>query len=136
MSEQEFFRKFLNQRKRDLLNLQEYLDNYLSTFPVFGFNTAKYDLNLIKSFLIPILIKEKCLQPRIIKNIQFISFRFGNVQMLDIMNFFGGATTLYSFLKAYESSENTDSSLMSGSTVHQNMITNNFYHIQSFSASF
>ena len=60
-------RKFLNHRKRDLLNLQETLDNYLSTFPVFGFNSAKYDLNLIKSHLIPILITEKGLQPRVIK---------------------------------------------------------------------
>ena len=105
-SAQEFSRKFLNQRKRDLLNLQETLDNYLSTFPVFGFNSATYDLNLIKSYLILILIREKGLQPRVIKNSnQFISFKFDNVQMLDIMNFTDGATTLDSFLKAYESPE-------------------------------
>ena len=69
-------RKFLNHRKRDLLNLQETLDNYLSTFPVFGFNSGKYDLNLIKSYLIPILIKEKGLQPRVIKkSIHLIQIR-------------------------------------------------------------
>ena len=39
------------------------------------------------------------------KTNQFISFNFGNVQMLDFMNFIGGATTLDSFSKAYESSE-------------------------------
>ena len=105
-SAREFSRKFLNQRKRDLLNLQESLDNYLSTFPVLGFNSAKYDLNLIKSYLTPFLIIEKGLQPRVNKKTyQFISFKFVNVQMLDIMNFIGGVTTLDSFLKAYESSE-------------------------------
>ena len=46
MSAQEFSHKFLNQRKRDLLNLQKTLNNYLSTFPVFGFNSGKYDLTL------------------------------------------------------------------------------------------
>ena len=29
-----------------------------------------------------------------------VSFNFGDVQLLDIMNFLGGATSLYSFLKA------------------------------------
>ena len=97
-SAQEISRKFLNQRKRDLLNLQESLDNYLSIFPVLGFNSAKYDLNLIKSYLIPFLIIEKGLQPRVIKKTnQFISFKFGNVQMLDIMKFIGGSTTLNFF---------------------------------------
>ena len=106
MCAQEFSRKILNQRKRDLLNLQKTLNNYLSTFPVFGFNSGKYDLNFLKSYLIPTLIKEKGLQPRVIKKTnQFISLKFGNVQMLDIMKFIGGATTLDSVLKAYKSSE-------------------------------
>ena len=35
----------------------------------------------------------------------FISFKFGDVQFLDIMKFLGGATTLDSFLKAYKASE-------------------------------
>ena len=133
---QEIFRKFLNQRKRDSLNLQESLDNYLSTFPVLGFNSAKYDLNLLKSYLIPFLIIEKGLQPRVIKQTnQFISFKFGNVQMLDIMKFIGGSTTLNSFLKAYESFKTKNYSPMNGSTVHQNLTMNNFHDTQIFSAS-
>ena len=35
----------------------------------------------------------------------FISFRFGDVQFLDIMKFLGGATILDSFLKTYKASE-------------------------------
>ena len=34
-----------------------------------------------------------------------MSFKFGDVQLLDIMNFLSGATSLDSFLKAYKTSE-------------------------------
>ena len=34
-----------------------------------------------------------------------MSLKFGNVQLLDIMNFIGGETSLDSFLKAYKTSE-------------------------------
>ena len=36
---------------------------------------------------------------------QFVSFKFGDVQLLDIRNFLGGATSLDSFLKAYKTAE-------------------------------
>ena len=36
---------------------------------------------------------------------QFVSFKFGDVQLLDIMNFLGAATSLDSFLKAYKTAE-------------------------------
>ena len=73
---------------------------------MFGFNSAKYDLNLIKSYLLPILINERDIEPTVIKKAnQFISFKFGDIQLLDIMNFLGGATNLDSFLKAYKTSE-------------------------------
>ena len=34
-----------------------------------------------------------------------VSFRFEYIQLLDIMNFLGGATSLDSFLKAYKTKE-------------------------------
>ena len=36
---------------------------------------------------------------------QFVSFKFGNVQLLDILHFLGGATNLDSFSKASKSSD-------------------------------
>ena len=36
---------------------------------------------------------------------QFVSFLFADVQLLDIMYFLGGATSLDSFLNAYKTSE-------------------------------
>ena len=74
--------------------------------PVFGLNSAKNDLNLIKTYLIPLLVNEMEIEPTVIKKAnQTISFKFGNVQFLDIMNFLGVATSLDSFLKAYKTSE-------------------------------
>ena len=93
-------------QKNQLIELQEHLERYCNVLPVFGFNSAKYDINLIKSYLLPILINEKNMEPIVIKKVnQFASFRFGDVQLLDIMNFLGGATTLDSLLKAYKTAE-------------------------------
>ena len=93
--------QFLQIQKSQLIDLQESLERYCNVLPVFGFNSAKYDLNLIKSFLLPILINERDIEPTVIKKAnQFISFKFGDIQLLDIMNFLGGATSLDSFLKA------------------------------------
>ena len=75
-------------------------------FYLFGFNSAKYDLNLIKSYLLPILVNERDIEPTVItKANHFISFKFGDIQLLDTMNLLDGATSLDSFLKAYKTSE-------------------------------
>ena len=98
--------QFLQMQKKQLIELRELLERYCNVLPVFGFNSAKYDINLIKSYLLPIFINEKNMELIVIKKAnQFASFNFGDVQLLDIMNFFGGATSLDSFLKAYKTAE-------------------------------
>ena len=98
--------QLLQIQKNQLIDLQESLERYCNVLPVFGFNSAKYDLNFIKSYLLPILINERDIEPTVIKKTnQFISFKFGDIQLLDIMNFLGGETNLDSFLKAYKTSE-------------------------------
>ena len=98
--------QFLQMQKNQLIELQEHLKRYRNVLPVFGFTSAKYDINLIKSYLLPILINERNMEPTVIKKAnQFVSFKFGDVQLLDIMNFLGGATSLDSFLKAYKTAE-------------------------------
>ena len=73
---------------------------------MFGLNSAKYGLNLIKSYLLPILVNVRDFELTVIKKAnQFISFKFGDNQLLDIMNFLGRATSLDSILKAYKTSE-------------------------------
>ena len=51
--------QFLQIQKNQLIDLQESLKCYCNVLPVFGFNSAKYDLNLIKSYLLPILVNER-----------------------------------------------------------------------------
>ena len=93
--------QFLQMQKNQLIDLQEHFERYCNILPVFGFNSAKYDIFLIKSYLIPILVNDRDIEPTVIKKAnQFVSFKFGDIQLLDIMKFLGGATSLDSFLKA------------------------------------
>ena len=107
--EDQCFEEDLKMQKNQLIELQEHPEHSCNVLPVFGFNTAKYDINLIRSYLLPILINERNMQPTVNKKAnQFASFKFGDVQFLDIMNFLGGATSLDWFLKAYKTSETKD----------------------------
>ena len=73
---------------------------------MFGFNSAKYDLNLVKPYLLPNFVNERDIELTVIKKAnQFISFQFGDFQLNDIMHFLGGGTSLDSFLKAFKTSE-------------------------------
>ena len=105
-------------QKNQLNDLQKHLERYCNTLPVFSFNSAKYDINLIKSYLLPILVNEEQIEPKVIKKAnQFLSFKFRDVQLLDNMNFLGGATSLDSFLKAYLTEETKSVFPMSGLTI-------------------
>ena len=77
--------------------------------PVFDFNSARNDINLIKSYLLPTLVIERLIEPTVIKKAhQFLSFKFGDVQLLDVMNFLAGATSLDLFVKAYTTEATED----------------------------
>ena len=98
--------QFLQIQKNQSIDLQESREHYCNVLSVFGFNSAKYDFNLIKSYFLPILVNERDIEPTVIKKANhFISFKSGDTQLLDIMNFLGGATGLDSYLKAYRNSE-------------------------------
>ncbi len=56
--------------------------------------------------MLPIFVSERDFEPTVIKKAnQFVSFKFGDIQIMDIMNFLGGATSIDSFLKAYKNKE-------------------------------
>ena len=104
--------QFLQIQKKQLFDLQEHLEWYCNVLPFFGFNSAKYDLKLIKSYLLPVLVNEWNIGPTVIKKVnQFISFRFGDIQLLDIMNFLGGTTSPGSFWSHTRLQRQKDSSL-------------------------
>ena len=96
----------LQMQKNQLIDLQEHFERYCNVLPVFGSNNAKYDINLIKSYLLPIPVIERGIEPTVIKKAnEIVSINFGEIQLLDIMNFLGGATSLDCFLKAYKTKE-------------------------------
>ena len=59
--------QFLQMQMKQLIDLQEHLERYFNALPVFGFNSAKYDPNLIKSYLLPVVVNEGNIKPTVIK---------------------------------------------------------------------
>ena len=59
--------QFLQMQRNQLIELQEHLERYCNVLPVFVFNCAKYDINSIKSYLLPILINERNMEPTVNK---------------------------------------------------------------------
>ena len=97
---------FLQMQKKQLIESQEQFERYCNVLPVFGFNSGKYDINLIKSYLLPIVVNERGFEPTVKNKVnQFVSFKFVDIQLLDILNFVSGATSLDPFLKAYRTKE-------------------------------
>ena len=97
---------FLQMQKNQLMDLQEHFERYCNILPVFGFNRAKYDINLIKWYLLRTFMNSRDIERTVIKKTkQFVSCKFGDIQLLDIMNFSVGATSLDSSLKAYKTKE-------------------------------
>ena len=77
--------QFLQIQKKQLIDLQE---RYCFVLSVFGFNSATYDLNLRKSYLLPVSVKERNIGPIVIKKANdFILIKFSDIQLLDIITF-------------------------------------------------
>ena len=78
--EKDLSKQFLQMQKNQLIDFQEYFERYCNVLPVFGFNSAKYDINLIKSYLLPVLVNELDIEPTVMKKgNQFVSFKFGDI---------------------------------------------------------
>ena len=67
-------------QKKNFIDLKQDLERYINTLPDFGFNNGRYDLNLIKTFRILYLIRDKEQGTSVIKKANdFNSFKFGDV---------------------------------------------------------
>ena len=74
--ENEMSTQFLQMQKNQITDLQEHFERYCNTLPVFGFNSAKYDMNLIKSYLLPVLVNERQIEPTLLEKAnQFVFFK-------------------------------------------------------------
>ena len=62
-------------QKNQLIDSQDHFERHCNVLPVFRFNSAKNDINLIKSYLLPILVNEQHVEPTVIKKAkQFVFF--------------------------------------------------------------
>ena len=128
--------QFLHMQKKQLIQLQEHFERCCNVLPVFGFNSGRYDINLIKKYLLPILAEDKDIEPIVIKKAnQYVSFKIGDVQLLDILNFLGGATNLESFLKAYKTEETKGFSPTNGSMTQRSYHLIIFHRRNAFTAN-
>ena len=59
---------FLMNQKNQMIDLMQHLERYAKTLPVFGFNSGRYDINLIKPFLIPYIINGMKLNLQLLRN--------------------------------------------------------------------
>ena len=74
--EQDLSTRLLQIQRNQKVNQQEHFERYCNVLPVFEFNSVKYDLNLIKSYWLPILVKERDMEPTVIKKANpFVSLK-------------------------------------------------------------
>ena len=110
MTEEEITDKEWRRTHDKLVALQLSFNHYCRQVPVLGFNSAKYDLNLVKSHLIPWLqsdvapnSEEKTTDIGVIKKgssyTQISGRRF---KFLDVINYLAGGFSYDKFLKAYK----------------------------------
>ena len=53
-------------QKHQLIDLQDHLEGYCNciVLPVFDFSGARYEITLIKSFLMPLITRERGMEPK------------------------------------------------------------------------
>ena len=119
--EKDFSTQFLQMHKNQLIDLQEHFERYCNVLPVFGINSAKNDINLIKSYLLPFPVNDRDIEPTVIKKAnQFVCFKFGDIQLLDIINLLGVPQALTLSLKLTRPKRQRVSFPTNGSIVQRN----------------
>ena len=70
--------------------------------PVVGFNSGKYDLNVVKEVLFPVLVKEEEVKFTIKRLNNFMCLATEHLRFLDVSNFLAPGFSYDKFLKAYD----------------------------------
>ncbi len=77
------------------------LRHHISELPVVGFNSGKYDLNVLKNVLIPLLVQTQGVKFCVKRHHAYLALKSGTLKFLDISNFLAAGTSYTQFLKAY-----------------------------------
>ena len=65
--------QFLQTQRNQLIDLHAQLERYCNVLPVIGFNSFKYPINLVKRYLLPLLVNERARE--LIKSKSFCPFQ-------------------------------------------------------------
>lgn len=90
-----------NQTKKGR-KLRSSLEDHLAELTVVGFNSGKYDLNVLKDVLIPLLVQKKGIKLAIKRHHAYLALKTGSLKFIDISNFLAGDCSYAQFLEAYE----------------------------------
>ena len=88
-----------------LNTLLERLKGYCRCVPVLGFNSAKYDLNLVKSKLCCHLNMSSGESFTVKKNNAYVEISMSSLKFLDISQYIGPGYSYAQFLSSYKASE-------------------------------
>ena len=77
---------------------------HIGELVVVGFNSGKYDINVLKDILIPHLVNNQGIKFVIQKNQAYLALKSGSLKFLDVSNFLAADSSYAAFLKAYDCS--------------------------------
>ena len=103
-------------------------ERYCIVLPVFGFNSAKFDINLIKSYLLQILVDERDIEPTATKRlINLFSWNSVTFSYLTLWSFSVLTQVLTIFSKLTSLTIQKCFSTKNGSIIKSNWTTKNFH---------
>ena len=91
--------QFSQTQKNQLIDFREHLESYYIVLLGFDINGAEYDINIMKSYLLLLLVNERGFEPTVIKKAnQFIIFKFEVFHLVDRLHLLG----IVFFFKAHK----------------------------------
>ena len=88
-------------RTNPFKKLLDQLFSWLRQLPVIGFNSGYYDLNVIKKFYIPYMVKNNDIQFVIKRQNTFMCFSTPKLKFLDVTQYLAPGVSYDKYLKAY-----------------------------------
>ena len=90
---------------KDPEHFRRVLDNYLKQVPVVGFNSGKYDINMVKPYIIKRFVLPHPTSHTIKRGNDFLSISTPKFHFLDITNFIAPCYNLARYLMSYNVKE-------------------------------
>ena len=91
-------------KSHPLVTVKAMYDKWINEIPVIGFNSGKYDINVVKPYLIKKLTEMDPLQFVVKKNNVFMCLQTERLRFLDIRNYLAPGFDYATYLKAYKCS--------------------------------